>query len=155
MSPPLSLKCGLLLGLLAFPALAREIEDKLRIRTLQVPAHPGQEAPSIYVSAQVASVLRFEQDVVPAKTRLLAWEGRFEPLLVGSKKVVIEPLRDLDEGGGAAASRATMPTRRFSPTERRGRRRSGASGSSACGTRTWTWTWWSRSSRDPGSQPPW
>ncbi|WP_404365320.1 DUF2381 family protein [Corallococcus coralloides] len=98
MSSSLSLKCGLLLGLLAFPALARELEEKLRIRTLQVPAHPGQEAPSIYVSAQVASVLRFEQDVVPAKTRLLAWEGRFEPLLVGSKKVVVEPLRDLDEG---------------------------------------------------------
>ncbi|WP_434301107.1 DUF2381 family protein [Corallococcus exiguus] len=98
MSSSLSLKCGLLLGLLAFPALARELEEKLRIRTLQVPAHPGQEAPSIYVSAQVASVLRFEQDIVPTKTRLLAWEGRFEPLLVGSKKVVIEPLRDLDEG---------------------------------------------------------
>jgi hypothetical protein len=26
----------------------------------------------------------------------LGWEGRFEPLLVGSKKVVIEPLRDLN-----------------------------------------------------------
>jgi hypothetical protein len=48
----------------------------------------------------VATVLRFEQDVDPAQTRLLGWEGRFEPLLVGSKKVVIEPLRDLgrDEG---------------------------------------------------------
>ncbi|RKH61274.1 DUF2381 family protein [Corallococcus aberystwythensis] len=83
---------------MAFPALARELEEKIRIRTLQVPAHPGQEAPSIYVSAQVASVLRFEQDVDAAKTRLLSWEGRFEPLLIGSKKVVIEPLRDLDEG---------------------------------------------------------
>ncbi|HYO52746.1 DUF2381 family protein [Archangium sp.] len=74
------------------------MEEKLKIRTLKVPAHPSQEAPPIYVSFQVASVLRFEQDVDPAKTRLLAWEGRFEPLLVGSKKVVIEPLRDLDDG---------------------------------------------------------
>jgi hypothetical protein len=43
----------------------------------------------------VTSVLRFEQDVNPAKTKLLGWEGRFEPLLVGSKKVVLEPLHDL------------------------------------------------------------
>jgi uncharacterized protein (TIGR02268 family) len=94
----LLLRCGLLLVLMASPALARDEAEKLTIRTLKVPAHPGQEAPPIYVSWQVASVLRFEQDVDPAKTRLLAWEGRFEPLLVGSKKVVIEPLRDLDSG---------------------------------------------------------
>jgi hypothetical protein len=48
------------------------------------------------VSGQVATVLRFEKDVDPAKTKLLRSEGRFEPLLVGSKKVVIEPLRDLN-----------------------------------------------------------
>ena len=48
------------------------------------------------MSGQVATVLRFEKDVDPAKTKLLGWEGRFEPLLVGSKKVVIEPLRDLN-----------------------------------------------------------
>ncbi|WP_434385679.1 DUF2381 family protein [Melittangium boletus] len=95
--PPL-FRCGLLLALMASPTLAREMNERLTIRTLKVPAHPGQEAPPLYVSAQVASVLRFEQDVDPAKTRLLAWEGRFEPLLVGSKKVVVEPLRDLDEG---------------------------------------------------------
>jgi hypothetical protein len=44
----------------------------------------------------VATVLRFEKDVDPAKTMLLGWEGRFEPLLVGSKKVVLVPIRDLD-----------------------------------------------------------
>jgi uncharacterized protein (TIGR02268 family) len=92
------LRYCLLLVLMTSPALARDEAEKLTIRTLKVPAHPGQEAPPIYVSWQVASVLRFEQDVDPAKTRLLAWEGRFEPLLVGSKKVVIEPLRDLDSG---------------------------------------------------------
>jgi hypothetical protein len=48
------------------------------------------------VSGQVATVLRFEKDVDPTKTNLLGWEGRFEPLLVGSKKVVIEPIRDLN-----------------------------------------------------------
>ncbi|HEX8824680.1 MAG TPA: DUF2381 family protein, partial [Archangium sp.] len=65
---------------------------------LKVPAHPGQEAPSIYVSWQVVTTLRFEAEVDRAKTKIFAWEGRFEPLLVGSKKVVIEPLRDLDSG---------------------------------------------------------
>ncbi len=91
-------KCGLLLVLLASPALARDIAEKLTIRTLKVPAHPGQEAPSIYVSGQVVTALRFENEVNPAKTKFLAWEGRFEAPLVGGKKVVLEPLRDLDEG---------------------------------------------------------
>ena len=30
-------------------------------------------------------MLRFEKEVDPAKTKLLAWEGRFEPLLIGEK----------------------------------------------------------------------
>jgi uncharacterized protein (TIGR02268 family) len=74
------------------------MEEKLTIRTLEVPAHPGQEAPSIYVSWQVVTALRFEAEVDPAKTKLLAWEGRFEAPLIGGKKVVLEPLRDLDSG---------------------------------------------------------
>ncbi len=89
---------GLLLVLMASPALARDEEEKLTIRTLKVPAHPGQEAPAIYVSWQVVTALRFEKEVDPAKTKFLAWEGRFETPLVGGKKVVLEPLRDLDNG---------------------------------------------------------
>lgn len=89
---------GLLLVLMAFPALARDMEEKLTIRTLKVPAHPGQEAPSIYVSAQVVTALRFENAVEPSKTKFLAWEERFETPLVGGNKVVLEPLRDLDDG---------------------------------------------------------
>ena len=87
---------GLLLLLLASVALARGPDDKIRIRTFKLSAHPGQTTETIYVAGQVATVLRFEKEVDPAKTKLLAWEGRFEPLLVGSKKVVVEPLRDLD-----------------------------------------------------------
>ncbi|MFP2928191.1 DUF2381 family protein [Pyxidicoccus sp. 3LG] len=83
---------------MAFPALARDMEEKLTIRTLKVPAHPGQEAPSIYVSAQVVTALRFENAVEPSKTKFLAWEERFETPLVGGNKVVLEPLRDLDDG---------------------------------------------------------
>ncbi|WP_167508980.1 DUF2381 family protein [Corallococcus sicarius] len=92
------IRCGLLLVLMASPALARDMEEKLTIRTLKVPDHPGQEAPSVYVSGQVVTVLHFENEVDPAKTRFLAWEGRFETPLVGGKKVVLEPLRDLDDG---------------------------------------------------------
>ena len=94
----LLLRYGWLLVLLASPAGAREMEEKLTIRTLKVPVHPGQEAPSIYVSAQVVTALRFEAEVDPAKTKFLAWEGRFETPLIGGKKVVLEPLRDLDAG---------------------------------------------------------
>ncbi|MCY1019097.1 DUF2381 family protein [Pyxidicoccus sp. MSG2] len=89
---------GLLLVLMVSPALARDMEEKLMIRTLKVPEHPGQEAPSIYVSAQVVTALRFEKEVDPAKTKFMAWQGRFEPPLVGGKKVVLEPLRELDDG---------------------------------------------------------
>jgi hypothetical protein len=76
-------------------ATARDPYGKTVIRTEKLSDHPGNAAESVFVSGQVATVLRFEQDVDPARTKLLAWEGRFEPLLVGSKKVVIEPLRDL------------------------------------------------------------
>ena len=89
-------KCGLLLVLVASTALARGADDKIMIRTLKVSDHPGLEAHDIYVAGQVVTALRFEKEVDPAKTKLLAWEGRFESPLVGGKKVVLEPIRDLD-----------------------------------------------------------
>ncbi len=72
--------------------------EKLTIRTLMVSDHPSQEAQSIYVAGQVVTALRFEKEVDPTKTKFLAWEGRFETPLVGGKKVVLEPIRDLDDG---------------------------------------------------------
>jgi uncharacterized protein (TIGR02268 family) len=92
--------CGLLLVLVASTALARTPDDKITIRTLKVSDHPSQEAHSIYVAGQVVTALRFEKEVDPTKTRLLGWEGRFEPLLMGSKMVVLAPVRDLDDGEG-------------------------------------------------------
>ncbi|NNB86372.1 DUF2381 family protein [Corallococcus exiguus] len=92
------LRCGLLLVLIASPSLARDVSDKLTIRTLKVPAHPAQEASSIYVSWQVVTALRFEAEVDPARTKFLGWEGRFEAPLIGGKKVILEPLRELDSG---------------------------------------------------------
>jgi uncharacterized protein (TIGR02268 family) len=100
MRNPLSYRSALLLALVASVALARGPDDQIVIRTLKLSEHPEAATHSIYVSGQVATVLRFEQDVDPARTKLLGWEGRFEPLLSGGRKVVIEPLRDLgrDEG---------------------------------------------------------
>lgn len=93
-------RSGLMLVLVASVALASGTDDKLVIRTLKLSEHPSDSTHNVYVSGQVATVLRFDQEVNPAKTKLLGWEGRFEPLLTGSKKVVIEPLRDLGRDKG-------------------------------------------------------
>jgi uncharacterized protein (TIGR02268 family) len=89
-------RLALLFAFLASVAMAKGPEEKIVIRTLLISDNPGNATDSVFVSGQVATVLHFEQDVDPAKTKLLGWEGRFEPLLVGSKKVVLEPLHDLD-----------------------------------------------------------
>jgi hypothetical protein len=84
------------LVLVASVALARGPDDKIVIRTLKLSEHPSHSTNSVYVTGQVVTVLRFDQEVDPTKTKFLGgWEGRFEPLLVGNKKVVIDPLRDL------------------------------------------------------------
>ncbi|MCY1076806.1 DUF2381 family protein [Archangium lansingense] len=97
MRTPSLIRCVPFLVLLAPVAQALEPDARTEIRTLFVSDHPAQEANNIYVSGQVSTVLRFEQECDPARTKLLGWEGRFERPLVGSKKVVLEPLRDLDE----------------------------------------------------------
>jgi uncharacterized protein (TIGR02268 family) len=89
-------RSALLAVLVSSVVMARGPHDKVVIRTEKLSDHPANPTSSVYVSGQVATVLRFEKDVDPTKTQLLGWEGRFEPLLVGSKKVVIEPLRDLN-----------------------------------------------------------
>nr|WP_141326788.1 DUF2381 family protein [Myxococcus sp. AB025B] len=95
MRTPPHVGCGLLLALVASMALARSPDDKSVIRTIEVSKHPRDSTNNVYVSGQVATVLRFEQEVDRTRTTLLGWEGRFAPLLVGGKKVVLEPLRDL------------------------------------------------------------
>ncbi|RKH19377.1 DUF2381 family protein [Corallococcus sp. CA047B] len=70
------------------------------VRTVLLSEHPEDFTPSVYVKGAVSTVLRFEAPVDASKTRMLAWEGRFEPLLVGGRKVVVEPVRDLGEDEG-------------------------------------------------------
>jgi len=67
-------------------------------RIINLSEHPAEAANKLYVAGRVATVLRFEKEVDPEQTRMLGWEGWFEPLLVGGKKVVLEPLRDIEPG---------------------------------------------------------
>jgi uncharacterized protein (TIGR02268 family) len=83
----------LLLTLVASMALAREREPAER--TVILSEHPRDHAPRVYVAGRIATVLRFEKPCDPVRTKLLGWEGRFEPLVVSGKMVVLYPLRDL------------------------------------------------------------
>ena len=51
----------------------------------------------MYVSGRMSTVLRFVGPVDPAKTKLMGWEGRFEPVLAGGRLVVITPIQDLEK----------------------------------------------------------
>jgi uncharacterized protein (TIGR02268 family) len=62
-----------------------------RVRNIYLSDDPHDPAPRLYVGAHVATVLRFEQDVEPTGTKLMGWEGWFEPLLVGGQSVVLVP----------------------------------------------------------------
>jgi hypothetical protein len=83
----------LLLALVTSVAIAKEREPEIRNVTL--PDEPGEIARPVFVAGTIATVLRFEKEVDPARTEMTGWKGRFEPLLMGSKKVIIEPLYDL------------------------------------------------------------
>jgi uncharacterized protein (TIGR02268 family) len=66
------------------------------VRNLYVSDDPSAVAPRLYVAGGITTVLRFEQPCDPARTKMMGWEGRFEPLLVGGKSVVLTPLQDID-----------------------------------------------------------
>ncbi|QSQ23038.1 DUF2381 family protein [Pyxidicoccus parkwayensis] len=92
---------GLLL--LTVPAGAQGLEwksfaDLPKPRNLFVPKDAKSSVSEILVAGGVATTLRFETECDPARTRLLGWESRFEPLLVGGRSVLIVPLRGLAEG---------------------------------------------------------
>jgi len=78
-------------------AEAREPFARSSIRTVLVTKHPADVATEVYVSGQIATVLRFEYNCVRAKTKLFGGEGRFKPLVIGRNILVVEPLHDLRE----------------------------------------------------------
>ncbi|WNG61950.1 DUF2381 family protein [Archangium gephyra] len=88
--PPRS---ALLLVLIASLAMAKEREPVSR--TLYLSAEPGAEVPSVYVAGEMDTVLRFQQPCTASGTKMLGWEGRFEPVECAGKKVLIAPLQDL------------------------------------------------------------
>lgn len=56
---------------------------------------PGQPVQTVHIAAEVATDLMFPREVNPSLTRLIGGDGRFEPLMVAGRSVVIVPLRDL------------------------------------------------------------
>jgi uncharacterized protein (TIGR02268 family) len=66
------------------------------VREVVLPDTSADTATAVYVAGGVASVLRFQQPVDAGKTELLGWEGRFEPLVVQGRAVMLFPLRHLE-----------------------------------------------------------
>jgi uncharacterized protein (TIGR02268 family) len=82
-----------LLVLWSTVAVAREPEPA--VRNIYVSDDPTDTVWQVYVAGGVGTLLRFEQPCDPARTKLLGWEGRFEPLLVSDRTVMLMPLQDL------------------------------------------------------------
>ncbi|WP_309890548.1 DUF2381 family protein [Archangium sp.] len=86
----------LLLVLVASVAVAAVATVREPIeRTLILAEHPRADAHKLYVGGRISTVLRFEKPCDPERTKLLAWEGRFERLICSGKTVVLYPLGDL------------------------------------------------------------
>lgn len=94
-------KWALIVMLHAGAAMAEEFTPPV-IRTLFLSEVPDAAPQRVYVKGQVVTVLRFEQDVAPVRARLLGGDGRFEPLGIVGRTVVLEPRRDLDSEEGSS-----------------------------------------------------
>ncbi|WP_439329338.1 DUF2381 family protein [Corallococcus sicarius] len=99
MGNPLPGKWLLLSGLLAGASMA-EGRGPPGIRTLFLADAPDAAPQRVYVKGHVVTVLRFEQPVEAARTRLVGGEGRFEPLGIVGRKVILEPRQELDSDEG-------------------------------------------------------
>lgn len=64
-------------------------------RALILSNDSASKVPELFVTGRVVTVLRFEQPCDRERTKMLGWEGRFEPVECVGKKVLIEPLKDL------------------------------------------------------------
>jgi hypothetical protein len=83
----------LFLVLVASVAVAKDREP--RVRNVYLRDNPTDEAERVYVTGQVATVLRFQQPCDPVRTKMLGWESRFEPVECAGKSVLIVPLQTL------------------------------------------------------------
>ncbi|HYO56549.1 MAG TPA: DUF2381 family protein [Archangium sp.] len=77
-------------------AVARDREPVSR--NIYLSDDPRDEVRPVYVAGEMATVLRFQQPCDAAGTKMLGWEGRFEPVECVGKRVLVEPLKDLEPG---------------------------------------------------------
>lgn len=75
-------------------AVARDRE--LHVRNVYFRDDPEDEAERLYVTGQVVTVLRLQQPCDPERTKMLGWEGRFEPVVCTGRSVLVVPLQDLE-----------------------------------------------------------
>ncbi|PTL80942.1 hypothetical protein DAT35_26805 [Vitiosangium sp. GDMCC 1.1324] len=80
--------------LVASVAVAKNREPNAR--NVYLRDNPKDEAERVYVTGQVVTVLRFPQPCDPERTKMLGWEGRFEPVECAGKSVLIVPLQNLE-----------------------------------------------------------
>jgi hypothetical protein len=78
---------------MAAVAMAKEREPVSR--NLYLSDNPRDEVRPVYVAGEMVTTLRFQQPCTEAGTKMLGWEGRFEPVECAGKRVLIEPLQDL------------------------------------------------------------
>nr|WP_157758654.1 DUF2381 family protein [Cystobacter fuscus] len=61
-----------------------------------VRGRPDEWVRRLNVTPEAVTVLRFQQPCDREGTKILGWEGRFEPVECAGKKVLVEPLQALD-----------------------------------------------------------
>ncbi|MFE8598607.1 DUF2381 family protein [Archangium violaceum] len=79
--PPRS---ALLLVHIASVAMARDRFPS--VRSVYVRNDPQERTEQLFVTRDVTTVLRFEQPCTEAGTKMLGWEGRFEPVACAGKR---------------------------------------------------------------------
>lgn len=70
------------------------------MRNVYLRGNPKNAAERVYVTGEVVTVLRFQQPCDRARTKMLGWEGRFEPVECVGKRVLVEPLQNLKPEDG-------------------------------------------------------
>ena len=85
----LLLRSTLLLVLVASVASGREPG----VRSVYIRDRPTEWADELFVTPDVVTVLRFQQPCDAAGTKMLGWEGRFEPVACAGRSVLVVPLQ--------------------------------------------------------------
>jgi hypothetical protein len=85
---------SLLLFLAASVAVAKDREP--RVRNVYIRDELDAEVAQVYVTKQVATVLRLPRPCDPERTTMLGWEGRFEPVECVGRSVLIVPIQKLE-----------------------------------------------------------